>query len=268
MEANPTAWLGLAGRVCVVTGAGSGIGAETARQFAVAGALVAVVDRDEDAAAQVAAEIERSGGRALGVAADVGRADAVAAAASRIEAELGPCRVLVNNAAIRHREPLLDMSLEGWNGVLAVNLTGALLCAQAFARQMVKAGEGGSIVHIGSILGHNPQMGGGAYSVAKAGLGMLSRTLSLELAPHRIRSNVASPGFTRTPANEASYRDPETAAARERLIPAGRPATPADLADVIVFLASDRAGYVNGQDLVVDGGVSNTLVGVVPRQGA
>ena len=94
---------------------------------------------------------------------------------------------------------------------------------------------------------------------------MLSRVLALELAPHRIRSNVVSPGFTRTPANEASYRDPETAAARESRIPLGRVATPAELADVIVFLASDRAGYVTAQDILVDGGVDATLMGVVPR---
>ncbi|MCC6196871.1 MAG: SDR family oxidoreductase [Burkholderiales bacterium] len=257
--------LGLEGWVCVVTGAGSGIGAETARELAAEGAWVAVVDRDGDSAARVAAEIARGGGRAIGVTADVGQVESVAAAAAQIEAALGPCRVLVNNAAVRHREELLGMGVEAWNAVLAVNLTGALVCTQAFVSQMIGAGRGGSIVHVSSILGHHPQIGAGAYSVAKAGLGMLSRVLSLELAPHGIRSNVVSPGFTRTPANEASYRDPETAAARARMIPAGRPATPADLAQVIVFLASDRAAYIDGQDVVVDGGVSNTLVGLVPR---
>lgn len=261
----PAAWLGLERRVCVVTGAGSGIGAETARQFAAAGAWVAVVDRDAESAAAVAADIERKGGRALGVVADVAKADAVAAAAARTHKELGPCRVLVNNAAVRNREVLLDIDLEAWNRVLAVNLTGALVCTQAFAPQMIAAGNGGSIVHVASLLGHHPQIDSGAYSVSKAGLGMLSRVLALELAPHRIRSNVVSPGFTRTPANEASYRDPGTAAAREGRIPLGRVASPADLADVIVFLASDRAGYVTAQDLLVDGGVDATLMGVVPR---
>ncbi len=249
----------------MITGAGSGIGAETARQFASAGAWVAVVDRDAESAAQVAADIERTGGRAIGVHADVARADTVAAAAARIQTELGPCRVLVNNAAVRHRGALLDMSLEAWNRVLAVNLTGALVCTQVFAAQMIAAGRGGSIVHVGSILGHHPQIDGGAYSVSKAGLGMLSRMLSLELAQHRIRSNVVSPGFTRTPANEASYQDPETAAARQARIPLGRVATPAELANVIVFLASDRAGYVTAQDILVDGGVDSTLMSVVPR---
>jgi NAD(P)-dependent dehydrogenase (short-subunit alcohol dehydrogenase family) len=259
------AWLGLAGQVCVVTGAGSGIGAETARQLASAGALVAILDRDGDAAAAVAAEIAVTGGRALGLHADVGCAETVKAAARQVRAELGPCRVLVNNAATRHREALLDIGLEAWNQVLAVNLTGALLCTQAFAAQMIEAGRGGSIVHVGSILGHHPQFDAGAYSASKAGLGMLSRSLALELGPHRIRSNVVSPGFTRTKANEASYSDPETAAARQRLIPAGRAAMPGDLAQVVMFLASDRADYINGEDISVDGGVGSTLMSRVPR---
>ena len=261
------AWLGLAGQVCVVTGAGSGIGAETARHFASAGALVAILDRDADSAAAVAAQIELSGKRAIGLQADVGRAETVKAAADRIQKEFGPCRILVNNAAVRHREALIDISLEAWNQVLAVNLTGALICSQAFARQMIAAGRGGSIVHVGSLIAHHPQFDAGAYSASKAGMGMLSRSLAIELAQHRIRSNVVSPGFTRTPANEASYRDPETAAARQRLIPAGRVALPADLAQVILMLASDRADYVNGEDISVDGGVGGTLMSRVPRAG-
>jgi NAD(P)-dependent dehydrogenase (short-subunit alcohol dehydrogenase family) len=172
---------------------------------------------------------------------------------------------LDNNAAARHRDSLLAVSTESWNRVLAVNLTGALVCTQAFSRHMIDAEQGGSIVHVGSILGHNPQVDNGAYSVSKAGLMMLSRVLCLELAQYGIRSNVVSPGFTRTPANEASYRDPETAAARQRMIPSGRVADAVDLAHVIAFLASDRADYINGHDIVVDGGASNMLLGRVPR---
>jgi NAD(P)-dependent dehydrogenase (short-subunit alcohol dehydrogenase family) len=261
------AWLGLTARVCVVTGAGSGIGAETARQLASAGALVATLDRDAKSAATVAADIERVGGRAIGLMADVSDMSSVQAAAVRIKAELGPCQILVNNAAARHRAPLTDISMEAWNHVLAVNLTGPLICTQAFVPQMIAAGAGGSIVHVGSVLGHHPQFDAGAYCASKAGLGMLARALALELGPHRIRSNVVSPGFTRTPANEASYRDPESAAARSRLIPAGRVAVPADLAQVIAFLVSDRANYINGQDILVDGGLSRTLMSRVPRPG-
>ena len=258
-------WLGLVGQVCVVTGAGSGIGAETARQFAAVGALVAVLDRDANAAAAVADDIARSGGRAIAVLADVGDAASIAAAAVRIHELLGPCRVLVNNAAVRHRESLVDFSLDAWNQVLAVNLTGAMVCAQTFAAQMIAAGQGGSMVHVSSIVGLHPQQLGAAYGVSKAGLDSLSRSLALELAPHRIRSNVVSPGLVITPANAESYRDPATAAARDRLIPTGRVASPEDLAPVILFLASDRAGYVDGQNIAVDGGFGNTLMSQVPR---
>jgi NAD(P)-dependent dehydrogenase (short-subunit alcohol dehydrogenase family) len=261
-------WLGFTSQVCVVTGAGSGIGAETARQLASAGALVAILDRDGDAASEVATEITRTGGHAIGLPTDVGKPKTVRAAAERVKEELGPCRVLINNAATRHREALMDISLDAWNQVLAVNLTGALLCSQVFVPQMIAAGRGGSLVHVGSILGQHPQLKAGAYSASKAGLGMLSRSLALELGEHRIRSNVVSPGFTRTQANEASYRDPETAAARQRLIPAGRAGLPVDLAQVIVFLASDRADYICGEDITVDGGVSSTLLSRVPRAGS
>lgn len=260
-------WLGLVGQVCVVTGAGNGIGAETARQFASAGALVAVLDLDGDAASTVAAEIRRSHGRALGLRADVASAESIRVAALEVERELGPCRVLVNNAATRHRQALMQVALESWNQVLAVNLTGALICSQAFVPQMIAAGRGGSLIHVGSILGQHPQVDAAPYSASKAALGMLSRSLALELSAHQIRSNLVSPGFTRTQANEASYRDPETAAARQRLIPAGRAASPADLAQVVMFLASDRASYINGEDIAVDGGVGSTLMSRVPRVG-
>ena len=263
-EAASMAWLGLAGRVCVVTGAGSGIGAETARYFALAGGHVAVLDRDAGAAAQVAAGIEADGGRAVAVGVDVSDPQAVNAAADQVAQALGPCRVLVNNAAVRNGDLLLDIGLEAWNRVMAVNLTGALLCTQAFARQMIASGLGGSLVHVSSITSHNPQWHHNAYTVSKAGMVQLSLGLSLELAPHGIRSNVVSPGFTRTPANEHSYRDPQVHATRKGLIPAGRIGTPLDLAQVIAFLASDRADYVSGQDVVVDGSFVNSLMSHVP----
>lgn len=262
------AWLGLRDLVCVVTGAGSGIGAETARLLARLGARVAVVDLDGTAAEAVAAEIRQQQQTALGLRCDVAHTQEVQACAETVRMQLGPCRVLVNNAAARHRAALLDFPLDAWNRVLAVNLGGPLLCSQVFARHMIDAGQGGSLIHVGSVLGQHPQVDAAAYSASKAGLAMLSRSLSVELAPHRIRSNVISPGFTRTPANESSYADPAVLAAREALIPSGRVASTQDLAQAIVMLASDRAGYVNGQDLMVDGGVDSTLLARVPRPSA
>lgn len=244
----------------MVTGAGSGIGAETARELGRLGAAVAVLDSNEAAAAEVTAEIRDAGGRALEVCADISKPDSVLAAAVRVEQALGPCRVLVNNAAIRHRQPLMELAIEDWNRVLSVNLTGALVCTQAFAAQMISAGQGGSLIHIASLIAHFPQGGSGPYCASKAAMLTLSRTLTLELAAHGIRSNVVSPGQIRTPASEVNYRDPVLAAARQRAVPAGRVGVPADLANTIAFLASDRSAYINAQEIVVDGGISCTLM--------
>lgn len=258
-------WFGLKDTACVVTGAGAGIGAETARLLASVGARVAVVDRHRDAATLVADEIRQSGGRAIGIACDISNVDQVRACGRLVLQTLGPCRVLVNNAAIRHRAPVLEIDLDAWSKVLAVNLNGALICSQVFAHQMIEAGQGGSLVHVGSILGQHPQHAASAYCASKAGLAMLSKSLSVELAPHRIRSNVVSPGFVVTEANASSYQDPATRSAREQLIPARKIGSPADLSQVILMLASERSGYITGDHIQVDGGVSNTALAKVPR---
>ncbi|WP_029000968.1 SDR family NAD(P)-dependent oxidoreductase [Azohydromonas australica] len=260
-------WLGLAGRVCVVTGAGSGIGEGVARELALLGAYVAVLDRDEKSSGSVAASIRGAGGQAVAVVADVADESAVAAAAQLVANELGPCQVLVNNAALVSGSTgaLMTADLGLWNRMLGVNLTGALICTRAFAAQMVAMGHGGSIVNVSSICGHMPRPLGGAYSVSKAGLMMMTRMLSLELAEHRIRCNSVSPAWVRTPASEAIYSDPEIGGKRRQLVPVGRISDPVDLANAVAFLASDRAGYVNGQDILVDGGLTQTLLNMVPK---
>jgi NAD(P)-dependent dehydrogenase (short-subunit alcohol dehydrogenase family) len=260
------AWLGLAGTVCVVTGAGSGIGEGTAHELAGSGAHVAVLDCNGDAASSVAAQIREEGGVALAVKADVSRPNEVVAAAEQVRRELGSCHVLVNNAAVvGYGGPLMDGNSDLWNHTLEVNLTGALVCAQTFAKQMIEAGRGGSIVNVASICGHMPMLGGGAYSVSKAGLLMLTKILALELGVHRIRCNAVSPGLVRTPAAEIAYQDAEVAEARRRIIPAGRIAGPRDIANFIAFLSSERSGYLNGEDILVDGGFNQTLLTHVPQ---
>jgi NAD(P)-dependent dehydrogenase (short-subunit alcohol dehydrogenase family) len=259
-------WLGLSDRVCVVTGGGGGIGRATAVSFAKAGARVAAIDRDERGLEATLAELRKLGEGHLVVGCDTTSTESVTAASEKIEQSLGPCSVLVNTAAILRPGALDTLSLAEWNAVLAVNLTGYFLCAQAFGRQMRTLGRG-SLVHVASIAGSNAQGQSGAYSVSKAGVIMLSRQLANEWGPHGIRSNVVSPGMVITPMSQAFYDTPGVTERRSAVVPMRRVGMPQDMADAILFLASDRAGYVNGDEIVVDGGYANMLMNLVPRPG-
>jgi NAD(P)-dependent dehydrogenase (short-subunit alcohol dehydrogenase family) len=183
-----------------------------------------------------------------------------------VQRELGRCDVLVNNAATIYAEALMKIELARWNQLMAVNLNGFLLCAQAFGQQMIEGG-GGSMVHVASIAGHVPQPYSGPYSVSKAGVKMLSQLLAVELGEHNIRSNVVSPAMVRTPLSEVIYRDPAVLKQREAIVPAHRISGPRDIAEVVAYLASPRSGYVNGQDILVDGGLSTAWLTLIPRPG-
>jgi NAD(P)-dependent dehydrogenase (short-subunit alcohol dehydrogenase family) len=259
-------WLGLSGRVCVVTGGGGGIGRATALSFAKAGARVAAIDRDERGLEVTQTELRKLGDGHVVVTCDTTSEESVTAASEKIEKSLGPCSVLVNTAAILRPGALDTLSLAEWNAVLAVNLTGYFLCAQAFGRQMRALGRG-SLVHVSSIAGSNAQGQSGAYSVSKAGVIMLSRQLANEWGPHGIRSNVVSPGMVITPMSQAFYDTPGVTERRSAVVPMRRVGMPQDMADAILFLASDRAGYVNGDEIMVDGGYANMLMNLVPRPG-
>ena len=259
-------WLGLSGRVCVVTGGGGGIGRATALSFASAGACVAAIDRDERGLEVTQAELRKLGAGHLVVSCDTTSPESVTAASDTIEKSLGPCNVLVNTAAILRPGALDTLSLAEWNGVLAVNLTGYFLCAQAFGRQM-RANRSGSLVHVSSIAGSNAQGQSGAYSVSKAGVIMLSRQLANEWGSHGIRSNVVSPGMVITPMSQAFYDTPGVTERRSAVVPMRRVGMPQDMADAMLFLASDRASYINGDEIMVDGGYANMLMNLVPRPG-
>ena len=259
-------WLGLSGRVCVVTGGGGGIGRATAVSFAKVGARVAAIDRDERGLEATLAELRKLGDSHVVVGCDTTSVDSVNAASEKIEKSLGPCSVLVNTAAILRPGALDTLSLAEWNAVLAVNLTGYFICAQAFGRPMRQLGRG-SLVHVSSIAGSNAQGQSGAYSVSKAGVIMLSRQLANEWGPHGIRSNVVSPGMVITPMSQAFYDTPGVTERRSAVVPMRRVGMPQDMADAILFLASDRAGYVNGDEIMVDGGYANMLMNLVPRPG-
>ena len=259
-------WLGLSGRVCVVTGGGGGIGRATALSFAKAGARVAAIDRDERGLEVTQTELRKLGDGHVVVTCDTTSEESVTAASEKIEKSLGPCSVLVNTAAILRPGALDTLSVAEWNAVLAVNLTGYFLCAQAFGRQMRALGRG-SLVHVSSIAGSNAQGQSGAYSVSKAGVIMLSRQLANEWGPHGIRSNVVSPGMVITPMSQAFYDTPGVTERRSAVVPMRRVGMPQDMADAILFLASDRAGYINGDEIMVDGGYANMLMNLVPRPG-
>jgi NAD(P)-dependent dehydrogenase (short-subunit alcohol dehydrogenase family) len=200
------------------------------------------------------------------VSCDVTSAASVQAAADKVQAAWGGTHVLVNNAASLYADAVMDISLDKWNKLLAVNLSGYLVCAQAFGRQMIAKG-GGAMVHIASISGTVPQPYSGAYSVSKAGVKMLSQLLAVELGERGVRSNVVSPAMIRTQMSELIYQDPAVRQRREQLVPAGRISTPADIAGAVLFLASDRAGYISGQEILVDGGLTQAWLSLIPRPG-
>src|SRR6202000_1390897 len=265
MSEQPSSdWLGLAGRVCVVTGGGGGIGRAVAINLAKAGAFVAAIDRDAPGLEKTRAELP--GNRHVVASCDVTSADSIASAAATIEKELGPAQVLVNAAAVLRPGTLDTLSLAEWNLVLSIKLTGYFLCAQTFGAQMRKA-KRGSLVHVASIAASNAQGKSGAYSVSKAGVIMLSRQLASEWGPDGIRSNVVSPGMVITPMSQAFYDTPGVTERR----PAARPRLPIPMpqntADAGMFPASDRASYVPGDEIIVDGGFTRTIMNLVPRPG-
>ena len=258
-------WLGLEGRVCAVTGAASGIGASVARQLAAAGAHVALLDRDFAGTEQLATELAAQGARALAVACDIASEAQTLAAAAQVQAELGDCAALVNNAGLLRPGSLDTVSLDDWNAVLGVNLTGYLLCSRAFKPQLERTR--GALVHVASISANFPQSHSGAYSAGKAGVLLMSRQMAAEWGPLGIRSNAICPGMIRTALSARFYEEPGFEAKRAQVTASRRIGEPQDIADVALFLASPRAGYMNGAELAVDGGMSSMLMDMVPRPG-
>lgn len=266
MTAPAMSWLGLAGKTVVVTGGSGGIGRACLAAFHGAGARVVALDYTAADAENASLDLDPDQRTAMGLGCDVSDKDSVQTAAETVAKIWGGADILVNNAGILRPGALEDLALEDWSAMLAVNLNGCLLAAQAFGGQMLKKGAG-ALVHIASISASQPQPFSGAYSPGKAAIAMLSRQLAYEWAPRGVRSNVVSPGLVLTPLSEAFYRDETVRSAREKRVPVGRIGRPQDMADAALFLASERAGYINGQEIVVDGGLSQTLMGSVPRPG-
>ncbi len=259
-------WLGLEGKLAVITGAAGGMGRAMAESFTAAGARVALLDLSAEATKALADEINAKGGRAAGFACNTADQAQVEATAAAVASQCGDADILVNNAGILRPGPLDSITLQQWNELLAVNLTGYLLCAQAFGKAM-RARKSGAMIHIASIAASNPQPRSGAYSASKAGVALLSRQIALEWGPDGIRSNIISPGLIRTNMSEAFYQAPGVAERRAAIVPSRRIGTGQDIADATLFLASPRASYVNGAEILVDGGVDQIMMDFVPRPG-
>ena len=253
----------LEGKSIVVTGGNTGIGKAIVLAAAAEGANV-VVDyiMHPEYTAQVIAAAERSGGCAVGVEADVSRTEDLRRVIQTAVESFGRLDVLISNAGIETRTSLLETSEADFDKVLAVNLKSAFFGAQFAAQQFVAQGGGGLIVTISSTHEDWPMPGNIAYCVSKGGTKMLTRTAGVELGSLGIRFVSIAPGAVSTPINAVTEMDPELRKRLDEAIPLGRIAPPAEIADVVIFFASDKAGYVNATTVTVDGGLSQSNVGL------
>ena len=250
----------LGGRVALVTGASSGLGARFAEVLAANGAAVVLVARRTDRLAGVKSRIEAAGGRAITAAADVTDRAAMTAAYDAAEAAFGTVTILVNNAGIAHADRAVDMPQTEWRRVLATNLDAVFFWSQEAARRMLAAGRPGAIVNIASVLGFGVAKGTVAYATAKAGVVQMTKALGLELAFKGIRVNAIAPGWFVTDLNR-DYLTSEAGAKLTRDIPVGRFGRDGDLDGALLLLASDAGRYIAGATIVVDGGQMVALRG-------
>ena len=253
-------------QVAIVTGASSGIGAGVAKSLAAAGATVVVnypVASNKEAAEAVVTEITSSGGKAVSLQCDVSKeADVQQMFASTI-AEFGTVDILVNNAGIQKDSPFETMTLDQWNFVLGINLTGLFLCAREAVKEFLRRGidttkstAAGKIICMSSVHEVIPWAGHANYAASKGGMMLLMKSLSQEFAHKKIRINSICPGAIQTPINRSAWETPEAMESLLTLIPYKRIGQPEDIGNAAVWLSSDESDYVNGISLFVDGGMT------------
>lgn len=256
------AWLNIDDRRVFLIGAAGGIGEATVNAFLEQGARVAVFDRDQERLATVSSVLPKHSG---GFELDLGRPDTIETVFGEAVSQVGAPDIMINLAVLSTPRPLVEMSSGELCTQLTVNTVSALGCAQAFKR-LRNVDLPSAIVNVSSIAAEHCVAYGGGYSASKAALSTLTRQLAVEWGPLGIRSNLISPGLILTPLSSVFYADPEDRAAREAVVPVGRIGSPQDIADAILFLASPRSSYINGADMVVDGGFCRTLMSHIPRR--
>jgi len=250
----------LHGKVALVTGASSGLGARFAEVLAERGAAVVLLARRADRLDALKGQIENSGGKAIAVEADVRDRAAMRAAFAAAEQAFGTVTILVNNAGVVSSGRAVELAEDEWRRILSTNLDAVFFCAQEAARRMLAAGTGGAIVNIASVLGFGVDKGVIAYATAKAGVIQLTKALALELAFKGIRVNAIAPGWIVTELNR-DYLQSERGAALKREIPIGRFGEERDLDGPLLLLVSDAGRFVTGATIVADGGQMIALRG-------
>jgi NAD(P)-dependent dehydrogenase (short-subunit alcohol dehydrogenase family) len=244
---------GLEGKRALVTGATKGIGFETCKVLAEAGADIAAVGRDPEGLKEVQAAIEAHGRKCVAISADMASTDGPMAASKWALSAFGTVDILVNNAGIALIDTLLDAKVADWDKTMAVNLRAPWLLAQAVVPGMIKQ-RAGKIINISSQAGVVGLEAHGAYAASKGGLNMLTKVMCVEWARHNIQINSVCPTVILTPMGEKVWGQPEKGAPMKAKIPAGRFGKPVEVADLILFLSSSASDLINGQDLLIDGG--------------
>jgi len=251
-------------KVAIITGGGGAIGGAIARRLSSEGAAVAVLDQLGDQAERMASELETGGGKAIALTADITDKPAVEAGVVATLEAYGRIDLLVNNAGYTKSGSLADLDPDEFNKELNINLTGSYICAAAVLPTMIEAGRG-AIVNIGSVNGR-VAVGNPAYSAAKAGLYSLTQSLATEYGPKGVRTNMVSPGTIETDIYTWRVRrekNPEIFDVLARWYPVGRVGQPEDVAPAVAFLGADEAGFVNGANLMVDGGLTCGLAPMI-----
>ena len=253
----------LLGKSVVVTGGNSGIGEAIVLAAAAEGANVVIdyVAHPEETTALIS-KVEAAGGHAVGVLADVSQAADLHTMVQTAVESYGRLDVLINNAGIETRTSLLDTTEADFDKVMAINMKSAFFGTQAAAKQFIAQGGRGLILNISSVHEDWPMPGNIAYCVSKGGIRMLTRTAGVELGAHGIRVVNIAPGAVATPINDSTEADPTKMKALDAAIPLGRMAQSSEIADVVVFLASGKAGYMTATTVVIDGGIMQGSVGL------